>query len=117
MSDFRVLFPEGETARVGKLRVQVRPVELRHFELFGRVSSSVLGFVASASVEELSAYGREHANDLSNALAAVTDLSGYRIRRMPVAAAIQLLLFAIKVNAGFFAQAQLAAAQALDGQQ
>lgn len=114
MSELEILFPEPVVVKVGRQRVKVRPVSLRDFDKFGRAAGLVIAMATSQTVEQLYAYASRN-GVLMEVLGRATNLSGWRIRRLPAAVAVSLMLQVIKVNAGFFEQALVDAEKALAG--
>lgn len=117
MGELSILSPRPELVVVDGVKVKVFPVQLRHFERFGRAAGGLFKMLGSLSVDELSAYAEQHADELAEVLEATTDLSAKSARRLPVATGLQLLVQVVRVNAGFFGQAQAAMAKALAGLQ
>lgn len=114
MSDLKILFPQPVTVAVQGRRVAVRPVELRHFEAFGAAATGLIEVIGSESAAALYSYAKQ-TGALCTILGACTDLSRWRIARLPMPAAIELMVVVIRVNAGFFDHALVAAATALTG--
>lgn len=114
MSDLEILFPVPVVVPVGRRRVVVRPVELRHFEAFAAASASVIGMLGTKSVAGLYAYAKQ-SGALRTILGACTNLSAWRIARLPAAVAVELMVVVISINSGFFDQALVRAAAALAG--
>lgn len=114
MSDLQILFPKPVVIDVQGRVVEVRPVQLRHFEAFSQAASSLFMLLANSSIDEVYAYGRD-----TGALRAIvghcTNLSAWRIRRLPAAVAVQLMVVVAQVNASFFDQALQAMASTLAG--
>ncbi|WP_287030055.1 hypothetical protein [Pseudomonas sp. UBA6310] len=117
MSELNILFPEAEEVRVNGRLVLINPVQLRHFELFGKVAGELMQVVSAGSIEQVHAYAQRNSRPLRQVLVATTSLWRWRVMHLPAPVAIQLMLQVIRANAGFFVQAQVAAATALDGLQ
>lgn len=115
MSDHEILFPEPVVVAFGRRRVKIRPVQMRHFELFGAATRSLLSYLQSGSVSGLAEYAVVDSKSLRRALAATTNLTRLELALRPAPQLIQLYAMVLKANAGFFAQAQLAVAKQLDG--
>lgn len=113
MSDLTVLFPEPQVVRLGKKRVLLLPVELRHFELFAKVAKRALGLLKFAP-DKLFDLASSSA-DVHRLLADCTTLTAWRIKRLPAAVIVQLLLAIIEANASFFVQALEARKSQLTG--
>ena len=114
MSDLKILFPEPVAVEVQGRRALVRPVALRHFEAFAAASSSIIGMIGSESAAGLYAYAKQ-SGALRTILGACTNLSAWRIARLPAAVAVELMVVVIRINSGFFDQALVRAAAALAG--
>lgn len=115
MPSINILSPEPEEVRVNDRSVKVYPVRLKHFELYGEVAGGLLAVIGTSTVDQVHAYGERNSRKIAAVLAATTTVSRWRARRLPVAVAIQLMLHVIRVNAGFFAQAQAEAGAVLAG--
>lgn len=115
MSELKVLFPDSEFVSVAGRKVLVKPVTFKGFEEFGKAATVVLAMASSQTVEQLYAYAAKQ-NILEALLVSSTNLSRWRIRRLPAAAAVHLMLHVIRVNAFFFESALVEMAQALDGE-
>lgn len=114
MSDLQILFPQPQVLAVSGRRVIVRPVQMRHFERFGEAAGALLSMLATASPAEIYAYSSK-TGALENILGVCTSLPAWRIRRLPAAVAVELMIQVIKTNSGFFDQALVSAATALGG--
>ncbi len=115
MSELTILFPEAEVVMLGRRRVEIRPVQLRHFEQFGRAAGGVFELLQAASVQQVTAYAKQHSRELGRVLVATTSLSRWRVWRLPAVVQVQLLAHVLRVNAAFFVEAQVAMAKGLDG--
>lgn len=115
MTDHKILFPEPEYVLLGKRRIKIRAVQMRHFELFGTAAGGLLAFLQSASVEQMGAYGKQHAAELRRAVVATTSLSRLEVLFIPAVQLLQLFTHVLRVNAGFFVKAQVAMASELAG--
>lgn len=115
MSELKILFPEPEVIDVHGYRVEIRPVVMSDFDLFGKTASGLFGYLADGSLTQLNAYAVTHSADLSRVVARCTSLSRWRVRRLPSAVVVQVLVQIIRVNAGFFVAAQAAMVEALAG--
>lgn len=116
MKTIKVLFPDPEFVSVAGRKVLVRPVTFRHFEQFGESATIVIAMASAKSTEQLYAYAKR-TKHLERLLLNSTNLSRWRIRRLPAAAAVHLMLHVIRVNAFFFEEALVEMAKVLDGQQ
>lgn len=114
MSDLKILFPEPFTVQVQGRRVAVRPVSLRDFERFAAAASGLISMLGAESAAGLYAYARQ-SGALQAVLGSCTDLSRWRIARLPMPAAIELMVVIIRINSGFFDRALVEAAKALTG--
>ncbi|MCY1287922.1 hypothetical protein D9M68_448280 [compost metagenome] len=116
MSQLSVIFPEPVELPLGRHAIQIRPVEFRHFAMFGRAAGQLLAVAANASYEQALAYAERNATDLRRLLRATTSLSRWRLSRLPAAVLLQVALQVVRVNGDFFAQALGKAAEVLNGQ-
>lgn len=114
MSDLKILFPEPAIVEVQGRRVSVRPVALRDFERFAAAAAGLISLLGTESAAGLYAYARQ-SGALQAVLGSCTDLSRWRIVRLPMPTALELLVVVIRINAGFFDQALVRAAAALAG--
>ena len=116
MSDLKVLFPDSEYVTVAGRKVLIKPVTFKNFEKFGQSATVVIAMASAKTVEQLYAYAKR-TDHLEQLLTSSTNLSRWRIRRLPAAAAVHLMLHVIRVNAFFFENALVEMAQVLDGHQ
>lgn len=114
MSDLNILFPKPEVVGVMGRPVVIRPVELRHFDAFGEAATGLIRLLADSSLEQIYTYAKQ-SGALSAILGNCTSLSAWRIRRLPAAVAIELMVHVVRVNSGFFGQALQAMARQLVG--
>ena len=117
MSDLEILFPEPLTVHVGRMKVEVRPVQLRHFQLYGEQASALLAALASLSADQLAQYGNRNAKHLRKLLRAATSLNAWQLWRLPAPIAMQLASYVVQANTGFFAEALPVIAKALGGEE
>jgi len=103
MSDLEILYPKPVFVRVGKRAVCIKPVQFRHFEAFGKAAGELLAMLSQASPEEIYAWA-QRSGALLDVLGVCTSLSAWRIKRLPSAVAIELMLQVVQVNNDFFAQ-------------
>jgi len=115
MSDLQILFPEPVLVEVQGKVVQIRPVRLCDFEAFGQASAALVSALADPSRGAVLAYAAKH-KTLRAILAKSTDLSAWRIWRLPAAIAVELMVHVVRVNASFFDQALINLADVLAGQ-
>ena len=115
MSEHKILFPAPEVVALGRRKVKVRPVQLRHFELFGVATKSLLGYLQGGSISALADYAISDSKSLRRAIAATTNLTRLELAFISTPQLVQLYSHVLRVNAGFFAQAQLAVVSQLDG--
>lgn len=115
MQSLKILFPEPEFVSVAGRKVLVKPVTFSNFEKFGESASVVIAMATAKTVEQLYVYAKR-TDHLERLLTSSTNLSRWRIRRLPAAAAVHLMLHVIRVNAFFFERALQDMAKALDGQ-
>ncbi|MFU6375151.1 hypothetical protein ACM792_08190 [Metapseudomonas otitidis] len=114
MSELQVLFPEPVVVAVGRRQVQIRPVGLADFELFGSASEDVLRFLNGCTPEGLCAYA-VNARTLRRVLRRCTSLNRWALWRLPAPVALELMVQVMQVNAGFFGQALAGVASIADG--
>lgn len=104
MSDLQILFPKPVIVAVGSRQVAIRPIELRHFEAFGEAAGGLLSMLGAASPAQIYEYAKK-SGALSTVLGGCTNLSSWRIRRLPTVTAVELMIHVIGVNSSFFDQA------------
>ena len=109
MSELAVLFPEPCKVWLGKKQISVRPIEFRHFETFGKAAGELLAVMSSGNMQRVYEWAAE-ATNVQAVLRHCTDLSVWRISRLPVASAVELMFIVIKENNRFFDQALVRAA-------
>ena len=107
MSELAVLFPPPVQVSVQGRLVTVRPVQFRHFEVFAEAADGLISLLAEASPAAIYAYAKK-SGALATILGHCTSLSAWRIRRLPAATAIELMVHVVRVNSGFFGSALLA---------
>jgi len=115
MTELQILFPEPVTVEVMGKPVQIHPVRLRDFELFGAASGALIKALADTSRGSVLAYAAKHKH-LRAILGKSTDMSAWAIWRLPAASAVELMVHVVRVNAGFFDQALVSLASAFPGQ-
>ncbi len=115
MSDIQILFPEPVPVTVGRRRVLIRPVRMRHFEDFGHAASDLLVMLGQFSTEEIYKYAK-NSGGLKLVLLKCTTLSRWGLYRLPAAVAVELMIHVIMVNAGFFGRALVKAERFVAGQ-
>lgn len=116
MEDLKILFPEPETVLVAGRKVVINAVKFKEFEQFGKSATIVIAMASSQTIEQLYSYARR-TKHLEQLLLNSTSLTRWRIRRLPAAAAVHLMLHVIRVNAFFFERALVDMAEILDGAQ
>lgn len=104
MSELKILFPKPVEVTVGSRKVVIRPVELRHFDEFGEAAGGLLAMLGSASPSQLYEYAKR-TGALSTVLGGCTNMSAWRIKRIPAVTAVELMIQVIGVNSSFFDQA------------
>lgn len=109
MSELKVLFPRPVLAMVGGRPVRIMPVKLRDLEAFGQAVGAVVALLGNAEPSEIYRFAAD-SGALQLVLRRCTDLSRWRLRRLPAPVAIELMLAVISVNSDFFAKALAAAA-------
>lgn len=114
MSDLQVLFPRPEVVDVQGKAIEVRPVMLCDFERFSAAASALIGMIADESPVGIYAHGRQ-SGVMKEVIGACTSLSAREIDKLPMPAAIDLMVAVLRVNAGFFERALARAAVALAG--
>lgn len=116
MQSLKILFPEPEFVSVAGRKVLVRPVTFKNFERFSKSATVMIAMASAKTIEELYAYA-QRTKHLESLLVNSTNLSRWRIRRLPAAAAAHLMLHVIRVNAFFFEAALIDMEKVLGGQQ
>lgn len=114
MSDLKILYPKPVAVMVGMRRVNIRPVALRDFEEFGQAAGGLINVVADGNPAAVYAYAKS-TPALQGILGACTNLWPWRIRRLPTAVALELMIKVVEINNGFFDQALVKAASQLAG--
>jgi|SRR3990167_4481988 len=115
MSDLQILFPEPETVEVNGRDVELRAVQLRHFELYGKTAGALVEVFSTASVQQINRYAEKHSGDLKRVLRVTTSLTRWQLWYLPSSVAVQLMAEVIRVNSGFFGEALPALARAING--
>ena len=115
MSDLNILFPDPETVELNGRDVELRAVQLRHFELYGKTASALVEVFSAASVQQINRYAEKHSAELKRVLRVTTSLNRWQLWRMPASVAVQLMAEVIRVNSGFFGAALPALARAING--
>ncbi|MDY0191676.1 MAG: hypothetical protein RBR22_13195 [Desulfuromonas sp.] len=115
MKELKVLFPTPEFVSVAGRKVMIKPVKFKHFESFSNASTVVLALASSQTVEQLYAYSQK-TKHLETVLITSTNLTRWRIRRLPAVAAVHLMLHVIRVNAFFFERALVEMGRVLGGE-
>jgi hypothetical protein len=115
MSDLKILFPEQVVVQVKERRVEIKPVRFCDFELFGRVSGSMVALLQNPGMEGVAAYSLKR-KELNALLRKTTSLSAWAIWRLPAAVAVELAVLVVQVNSSFFDQALVNLAGVLLGQ-
>lgn len=104
MSELQILFPDAVSVHLNARIVQIKPVRFCDFELFGRVSQSLIGLLKDPSMECIAGYSASR-SELNSLLRKTTSLSAFSIWRLPAASAVELAVCVVKVNSSFFDQA------------
>ncbi len=94
----------AEVVWVGKRAVDIRPVQLRHFEMFAEAASRLLVLLADSSTGQILSYAKD-SKALVAIIGACTSLPVWRARRLPAAVVVQLMVAVVQANSGFFNQA------------
>ena len=115
MSELEIIFPQPVAVRVGRRQVQIRPVELRHFQRYGAQASALIELFASMGVQQINRYAERNAGDIRRLLLATTSLKRWQLWWMPTTVAVQLVAEVIRVNSGFFGEALPQVVSALAG--
>lgn len=115
MSELQILFPDPETVELNGRDVELRAVQLRHFELYGKTASALVEVFSAASVQQINRYAEKHSAELKRVLRVTTSLNRWQLWRMPASVAVQLMAEVIRVNSGFFGAALPALARAING--
>lgn len=114
MTDLQVLFPEREIVSVQGRRVEIRPIALRDFEAFGAAAADLIALLAAPNDAAVMAYASK-AKNLKAIIGRATSLSVWRASRLPAVTVVELLVHVVRVNSGFFDQALIGLAAALNG--
>jgi len=114
MSELSILFPKPETVEVNGRKVKIKPVSFADFDTFGRAAATVITMACSQTSQQLYAHAAR-TGQLLDILGRATNLSPWRIRRLPASVAVSLMLHVIRVNSGFFEEALVDADKALAG--
>ena len=115
MSELDVLFPKPLEVQLAGRSVKVKPVQLKHFEGFAKASAELIEVLSEPTTQRLFAFASKRRNLLA-VLRVATDLSAWRILRLPTSTAVELMVLAVRVNASFFDAALVSLAAVLDGQ-
>lgn len=115
MSELQILFPAMVVADVNGRAVGIKPVQLRHFEVFGKASAELMAALASPAPGAVLLYASKNKN-LRAILGRATTLTAWQIWRLPAAVAVELMVHVVRVNASFFDQALIGLAEVLAGQ-
>jgi hypothetical protein len=110
----QILFPESQHVRLGRKKVEIKPVRFVDFERFGKAAGNAIAMAASQTTEQLYVYASK-SGVLLDILGTSTSLSRWAIKRLPAAVAVQLMFEVISVNKDFFEQALVSAERALAG--
>lgn len=114
MSELNILYPKPVVVMLGLRQVSIRPVQLRHFEAFGQAAGGLIAAIDAQAPSAVYSYAKSSAA-LRDLLGACTNLSAWRIRRLPTAVALELMIKVVEINNGFFDQALVKAASQLAG--
>ena len=115
MSELEIIFPQPVAVRVGRRQVQIRPVQLRHFQHYGAQASALIELFASMGVQQINRYAERNARDIRRLLLATTSLKRWQLLWMPTTVAVQLVAEVIRVNSGFCGEALPQVVSALAG--
>lgn len=115
VSDLRILFPDREIVFVQGRRVEIRPVRLRDFEVFGAAAADLIALLAEPTDAAVMAYASKTKN-LKAIIGRATSLSVWRASRLPAVTVVELMVHVVRLNSGFFDQALIGLVTALDGQ-
>lgn len=115
MNELKILFPTAARIKVGRRWVSIRPVEFRCFDDFGTASAELLAVLAKGDLAMIYSWSKR-AEVVRAVLANCTNLSKWRISRLPVTVAVELMLHVIALNSRFFEQALVNAAVLLAGE-
>lgn len=114
MNELKILFPTAKRIKVGRHWVSIRPVEFRCFDEFGTASAELLAVLANGDLTMIYNWSKR-AEVVKAVLANCTNLSKWRISRLPMTVAVELMLHVIALNSRFFEQALVNAADLLAG--
>ncbi|PKM30233.1 MAG: hypothetical protein CVV07_07395 [Gammaproteobacteria bacterium HGW-Gammaproteobacteria-11] len=105
MAGLNILFPVAQSVTVDGKKVKLKPVQLQHFDLYGKAAAALIQLLNGASVAQINQYAEKHADELREVLKVTTDLGWLARRTLPAATAVQLLVAVVGANSGFFASA------------
>lgn len=114
MSELNVLFPQPVVVGVLGRQVEIRPVRLCDFEMFGKAAGELIVALGDPSRGAVLAYASKNKN-LRAILGKSTNLSAWRLWRLPAATAVELMVHVVRVNSGFFDQALVSLADVMAG--
>ncbi len=115
MSDLQILYPKPQSVLVGSKVVSIRPIEFRHFDEFGKAAGELIPLIAEGDISKIYEWSKG-AGVVRSVLLNCTDLSRWRIGRLPASIAIELMLHVVALNSGFFVQALVSAENLLAGE-
>lgn len=114
MNELQILFPTSTRVKVGRRWVSIRAVEFRNFDEFGTASAELLALLAKGDLAMVYSWSKR-AEVVQAVLANCTNLSKWRIARLPVTVGVELMLHVIALNSRFFEQALVNATVLLAG--
>lgn len=105
MSELKILFPEHERVKIGRVTAKIYPVKLKDLELYSQAAGGLIVLLADVSALNIAAYGAKNTADLQKLLISCTSLSRRQVSRLSANDAILLGYQVVRVNFDFFAQA------------
>lgn len=115
MNDLEILYPTHKRIRVGRRWVTIRPIEFKYFSDFGQAASELLLVLAKGDATQIYTWAKR-SGVLRAILVNCTNLSKWRVDRLPVVVGVELMLHVIAMNSRFFDQALVNTAQLLAGE-
>ena len=115
MSELEILYPEPVTVLVGRRKVKILPVRLRHFRRYGVQAAALIEVFAGLSIQQINRYAERHAAELRQLLLDTTSLTRIELWFMSTAVTVQLVAEVVRVNSAFFGEALPQVARVLGG--
>ncbi|WP_263147979.1 hypothetical protein [Pseudomonas sp. RIT-PI-AD] len=115
MNECEILFPTPQVVTVCGRSVQIKCVEFQNFELFSETAQALVAAMANMSVERFQGHAG-NAQNMRAILRKCTNLSRWRVRRLPAPVVLQLVTHVVRVNIHFFDLALADLARLMAGQ-